>query len=283
MVEFKQIIGRGTRLFDGKDYFTIYDYVDAHDHFQDSDWDGDPEPPDGEKPVYKVCDNCNQKPCVCDESEIDPCEVCGYDPCVCEKVNPTTTRIKLSDNSAREIRTNTVTTFWSSEGKPISASEFLKLLFGDLPKFFTEEDQLREVWSHPDTRKKLLEELDEAGYSEDNFRQLQSMINAEKSDLYDVLAYISFNKDPVERKSRASNAKIHLASYDQKQQEFLDFVLKQYVEEGVGELDDEKLPNLLELKYLSASDGIRELGGDTKSIREIFINFQKHLYESLVA
>ena len=43
MVEFKQIIGRGTRLFEGKDYFTVYDFVEAHHHFQDPEWDG----PDG--------------------------------------------------------------------------------------------------------------------------------------------------------------------------------------------------------------------------------------------
>jgi len=283
MIEFKQIIGRGTRLFDGKDYFTVYDYVDAHDHFQDSEWDGDPEGGDGERGKRKSCNECNQKPCICVSPEEDPCKVCGKILCICEKIDSITTRIKLSDNSARNIRTNTVTTFWSTEGKPISASEFLKLLFANLPKFFTNEDQLRKVWSKPDTRKKLLEELKEAGYSEDNLGQLQDMINAEMSDLYDVLAYISFNKDPIERKLRAANAKIHLASYDPKQQEFLDFVLKQYVDEGFGELDDKKIPNLLELKYLSTSEGVQKLGGDTKSIRENFIDLQKHLYESLVA
>ena len=43
MIEFKQIIGRGTRLFDGKDYFTIYDFVKAYEHFNDPQWDGEPE------------------------------------------------------------------------------------------------------------------------------------------------------------------------------------------------------------------------------------------------
>ena len=42
MIEFKQIIGRGTRLFDGKDYFTIYDFVKAYEHFNDPEWDGEP-------------------------------------------------------------------------------------------------------------------------------------------------------------------------------------------------------------------------------------------------
>jgi type I restriction enzyme R subunit len=45
MIEFKQIIGRGTRLFDGKDYFTIYDFVKAYEHFNDREWDGEPDEP----------------------------------------------------------------------------------------------------------------------------------------------------------------------------------------------------------------------------------------------
>ena len=46
MIEFKQIIGRGTRLYDGKDYFTIYDFVKAHQHFNDPEWDGEPLEPE---------------------------------------------------------------------------------------------------------------------------------------------------------------------------------------------------------------------------------------------
>jgi type I restriction enzyme R subunit len=282
MIEFKQIIGRGTRLFENKDYFTVYDYVDAHNHFQDPEWDGESEGgyPGGTSP--KLCKECNQKPCICETGE-NPCEMCGYAPCVCEKPTSETARIKLPDGSTRDVKTNIQTSFWSPEGRPISASEFLKLLFGELPKFFMNEEEWREVWSKPDTRKKLLNELEEAGYGTESFYQLQSMINAQKCDLYDVLAFIAFNKDLVDRKTRASKAKLYLDSYDPRQQEFLDFVLEQYVEEGVLELDDQKLPNLLTLKYLSTNNGVQKLGGDLKSIRENFIDFQKHLYESLVA
>ena len=285
MIEFKQIIGRGTRLFDGKDYFTIFDFVDAHDHFQDPEWDGEPEPTGGPDypPVTRICPNCNQRPCICDGPEIELCKICGYAPCVCDKPTPTTTRVQLSDGSIRDVNSQIQTTFWGPDGQQITASEFLNMLFGDLPNFFENEEQLREVWSRPDTRKKLLKELTEAGYSEDNLRELQAMLNAQKCDLFDVLSYISFNRKPIERSKRAHNATLYLESYDQNQQEFLDFVLAQYIEEGVGELDDQKLPNLLELKYKSTSDGIIKLGGNSRSIRQNFIDFQKYLYESIVA
>ena len=86
MVEFKQIVGRGTRLFDGKDYFTLFDFVHAHDHFKDPAWDGEPlepEPaPEGGK--SRVCKVCQVKPCVCEKPEKEECEVCHNYPCVCE-------------------------------------------------------------------------------------------------------------------------------------------------------------------------------------------------------
>jgi type I restriction enzyme R subunit len=76
---------------------------------------------------------------------------------------------------------------------------------------------------------------------------------------------------------RADKAKIHLNSYNPAQQEFLNFVLDQYVKEGVEELDDTKLPDLLELKYKALADAKRQLG-EIKSIRNTFIGFQEYLY-----
>jgi type I restriction enzyme R subunit len=73
--------------------------------------------------------------------------------------------------------------------------------------------------------------------------------------------------------------KKHIWYYNPKQQEFLDFVLDQYIRKGVDELDDSKLPDLLELKYKAIADAKRELG-DAKSIRDTFIGFQQHLYQA---
>ena len=283
MIEFKQIVGRGTRLFDGKDYFTIYDFVGAHHHFKDPEWDGEPEYEDGGTGTGpRVCKNCNQHPCVCDDSERDPCEKCGYVNCVCDKEAPTITRIKLADGSTRNFNTDIQTTFWGPNGNQITLEEFVKTLSGDLPKFINNEERLREIWSRPDTRNKLLKELEEAGYSIEQLRDLQTLMNAQKSDLFDVLSYIVFNNEPLERTDRANQATIHLGSYDLKQQAFLDFVLKQYIDEGVGELDDQKLPDLLSLKYQSIADAKQELG-DIQTIRNTFIDFQKYLYKSSVA
>lgn len=152
-----------------------------------------------------------------------------------------------------------------------------------MPDFFKSEDELRKIWSNPLTRKALLEKLADAGYGKDELANLQKLIDAEKSDLFDVLEYIAFSVNPITRKARVATAQASIfARLDANQKEFLGFVLSKYIETGVEELDQEKLPSLLELKYHAINDAADKLGGVPK-IRELFIEFQKHLYDKEVA
>lgn len=285
MIEFKQIIGRGTRLFDGKDYFTIYDFVKAHHHFSDPEWDGEPEEPETPepRPQPQPCDVCGHRPCICaQEPPPEPCPVCGYSYCRCDNPPRRMVKVKLADGKVRQFQHMVSTSFWSPDGRPISAEEFLRSLFGALPELFKSEDELRTIWSKPDTRKKLLEELSEKGFAKQQLTEFQKILNAENSDLYDVLAYIAFHSDILERTERADRAKIHLDNYDPKQQEFLNFVLSQYIKQGVDELDDTKIGDLLVLKYHAIADAKKELG-DITTIRNTFIGFQTYLYDNRVA
>ena len=286
MIEFKQIVGRGTRLFDGKEFFTIYDFVDAFHHFADPEWDGEPEeeivcsdcgetPCICEKTPPKPCKICEQRPCICEKEPPQPCEKCGQRPCVCIKK----VKIKLKDGKEREIQHMIATSFWSADGKPISAEEFLNNLFGELPNFFKNEDELRILWSNPLTRRTLLEKLDEAGFGKEELNTLKKLIDAEKSDLYDVLGYV-FNSDikPITREERVSRAEATIfALLNDKQKEFIEFVLSKYIETGVEELDQEKLPILLTNKYQSLEDA-KETLGDVANISSLFIEFQQYLY-----
>jgi type I restriction enzyme R subunit len=265
MIEFKQIIGRGTRLFEGKDYFTIYDFVRAYEHFSDPEWDGEPMEP--------VAPPMRVRPGGRGMAEPPP-EAPEPDP----QWRPAKILIKLADGKERTIQHMMATTFWSIDGRPMSAAEFVTRLFGELPALFKDEDELRALWSQPDTRKALLDSLAEKGYGREQLREIERMIDAEKSDLYDVLAYIAFALSPISRQERADASRPFIAArYDPKLQAFLDFVLSQYVQEGVGELDQAKLPHLLELRYRAISDAASELGGVAK-IREAFVGFQAHLY-----
>lgn len=291
MIEFKQIVGRGTRLFDGKEFFTIYDFVDAYKHFSDPEWDGEPieeepckicgqNPCICEKHPPKPCPICGQRPCICVSEPPPPCYKCGQSPCVCKKK----VKIKLKNGKEREIKHMVSTSFWSADGKPISAEEFLNNLFGELPKLFKDEEELRKLWSSPITRRILLENLDAAGFPKDDLLTLQKLVDMEKSDLYDVLEYV-FNGDYIamtrEARAKAAEATI-FALLNDKQKEFISFVLSKYIETGVDELDQDKLPILLTNKYQSLEDA-KEILGDVANISRLFIEFQEHLYKQKVA
>lgn len=188
-------------------------------------------------------------------------------------------KIKLRDGKEREIQYMISTSFWGADGRLVSAEEFLQNLFGKLSEFFKSENELRKIWSNPITRKVFLDNLAETGYGKEELNTLQKLIAAEKSDLFDVLEYISFAIKPITRAVRVAKAQANIFStLDNKQKEFLEFVLFKHIETGVEELDQEKLPVLLALKYHTISDAAALLGG-VENIRATFINFQKHLYE----
>ena len=264
MIEFKQIIGRGTRLYDGKDYFTIYDFVKAHHHFNDPEWDGEPLAPEPKAEPKTPGPPREPKPIP------DPVP------------RQQRVKVKLADGKARAIQHMMVTSFWHPDGTPMSAQQFMELLFGRLPDFFKDEADLRALWSAPDTRAKLLQGLAEKGFGPDQMAEMQKIINAEKSDLFDVLAYVAYALPTLTREERATRAKVRIrAQFNDKQQTFLDFVLAHYVNEGVQELDREKLTPLLRLKYNdSLADAVADLGRP-EEIGIVFSGFQKYLYQQV--
>lgn len=272
MIEFKQIVGRGTRIFEGKDYFTIYDFCKNYEMFEDPEWDGEPiDPVEGpERPPQGPIGPGDPPP---DGGSDEP-----DDPDGGVEENRTLV-IKLADGTARTIQHMASTSFWGPDGKPISPAQFINRLFGDLPELFKDEDELRKLWGLPDTRKALLQGLMERGYGDVELKEIAKLISAEQSDLFDVLAYIAYEMAPITRTERVNAHKGEiLEGYDQKLKAFLEFVLGQYEAEGVGELDQSKLPDLLELKYNSTAEAAAQLGGVAK-IRDTFIGFQKYLYE----
>lgn len=265
MIEFKQIIGRGTRLFDNKDYFTIYDFVKAHENFNDPEWDGEPQEP------VVIDPRPRPEPADAIEEPLDE-----PDPLpIGQKI-----KIKLADGKERELEHTQKTSFWNADGKPISAEEFIQQLFGDIPDLFQDEAELRHLWGRPDTRKSLLTGLAEKGYGEEQLQAIARITNTENSDIYDVLTYIAYAARPLTREERVIKHKdLIFSKYTRKQGEFLDFILDQYIRSGVGELDREKLPKLIEIKYHTINEAISQLG-EIQEISGVFMSFQAYLYRS---
>ena len=266
MIEFKQIIGRGTRLFDGKDYFTIYDFVKAHHHFADPEWDGEIEP-----------DGPRQGPPTPGPGEPGDPPPPGPGP----KPRPPKVKIKLGDGKERTIQHMSVTSFWHPDGKPMSSAEFITLLYGELPEFVKDEAELRALWSAPETRSRLLQGLAEKGFGAAQLAEMQTIVEAENSDLFDVLAHVAYALPPIPREARAQQARLYIHSrVSSKQQLFLDFVLQHYVTMGVQELAQDKLTPLLRLRYQnSIADAVADLG-KPEDIGQLFSGFQKYLYEA---
>ncbi len=268
MIQFKQIIGRGTRLFEDKYYFTIVDFVGASNNFSDPDWDGEPLPPeiiDGDKPLPPDGTDNNEDDNTDDETN-----------------NPTPKQkivIRLAEGKEMSIKSMSTTTFFY-KGDQVTAEQFIKKLFNTihLPDVLNSEEELRKMWSSPITRNELLKKLEGHGFTSDHLKSIQSLIEAENSDIFDVLQYIAYNKKPIKRITRVEVAeeKIH-KKLNQNQKEFIDFVLNKYVEDGFEELDINKLSSLVELKYKSLHDAQKVLG-DPDNIKNTFINFQKELY-----
>jgi len=270
MIEFKQIIGRGTRLFEGKNYFTIIDFVNAYHLFNDAEWDGEPIEPEEKR----------EKASGTEHKERDlPLGVTDTEENRTRKI-----RVKLSDGKVRELQKMSSTYFYV-DGKPISAEEFLKRLFDTikLPELLGSEEELRKAWSNPLTRRDLLTRLEKEGCHRDDLNKLQELIDAENSDLFDVLEYIAYAKPPVTRAARVETNKDNIFTLlNEQQREFVSYVLRNYVEVGVDELDISKLSTVLSAKYGSLHSAQQHLGAATE-IQRTFIDFQQKLYEEAAA
>ena len=265
IIEFKQIIGRGTRLYDGKDFFTIHDFVNASHNFYDPEWDGEPVDPDPKPETGgKIIDGP-------DSGLIDPPVIKR------EKVV-----IKLADGKDREFQHMTSKMFYSVDGTPMSLTEFIQSLFNtlEMPDLFKNEDELRAIWSVPSTRAQLLKQLESAGFPTSELVSIQELIDAQNSDLFDVLEFVKYALKPITRTKRANTSRsIMEEGLEAKQLEFVDFLVSQYIESGVGELEESKLETLLEIKYSDVFSAVQTLGkGDVSKVRKLFLDFQKNLY-----
>jgi type I restriction enzyme R subunit len=264
MIEFKQIIGRGTRLFEGKHYFTILDFVNAYHLFNDAEWDGEPIEP--ESPTEPKSPRDPKEP----REPKDPND---------DEPKTPKLRIKLSDGKVRELQSMSSTYFYV-DGKPISAEEFLKRLFDTLklPELLGSEEELRKLWANPMTRRELLKKLEGAGCHVDDLRKLQELISAEDSDLFDVLEYIAYAKPPTTRAARVETNRDNIYNLlNDKQREFVGYVLRNYIDVGVDELDVTKLSTVLTAKYGSIHAAQEQLGS-VQDIQSTFVDFQQYLY-----
>lgn len=266
--EYKQIVWRGTRLFDWKDYFTIYDFVWATNDFSDELWDWWPEEdlsdevepkkeeykPNGKKdfPIDTKDDTFKKK----------------------EKLV-----VKLAPN--REVKVIDIETRYldPTTGKHLNSNDFLKRIIGDLPSIYQDEHQLRMLWSNPETREELLHNLANIWLDSEQLEDLKKMFEAEKSDIFDILAHISFNSDIKFRAERSEYGEETVEKYKSlKAKEFLEFLLGLYVKNGILEFRKDGLASKIALFNQGQPREIAETFGWMQELKNAYYELQKSLY-----
>ncbi|EHB9799227.1 DEAD/DEAH box helicase family protein [Campylobacter coli] len=259
IIEFKQIIGRGTRVYEGKDFFTILDFVGATKLFYDPKWDGE-----------KIEELKEQD----------------------EKEKITKEHIKQTKEESKEKKSVTIhlkgtklkvlditTTYVGAQGKPLSTKEFLEFLIGKLGEYYDDEAKLREIWSDQKNRERFLKALANDGVDEDALKDLREIFQKD-CDIYDVLAHLSFNaeiKTRQERVLQVENGEFLKRFQKEKAIKFIEFLLNRYQEYGIKDFDDGLKP-LIELSSLG---NVRELAdefGGLEILKQSFDDLQREIY-----
>ena len=272
MTEFKQIIGRGTRLYEGKDFFTIIDFTGATALFQDPLWDGDLRPeipiaeeptptytlkPKGEKPTANGDDGSGEG-----NNQILTIQLNGK-------------KIEIASKQYFYVNAN---------GQTLDAQAYLREIMGNLPAIFKDETQLRQIWQNPQTRKDFIKKLEAEGLSGEQLAEFKRLLKAENCDVIDVLAYLQYNADLTTYTERVILAKGNEAFFerykDQRAKNFLYFILEQYERYGVKELDTENLSELIKKSQFAGNrqDALKAFGGNVQLLQTAFIDLQKILF-----
>ena len=270
MIEFKQIIGRGTRTYEGKNFFTIWDFVKAHLNFSDPEWDGEPEepvppgpPPDPPEPPEPPDDD--QPDNGGDNGGCDDSQKIVVRLAARQSAGPSSTyrrhdilERRRQTDLGRRLPCNACSAIWSG--------------------IVADEDQLRAIWSDPDNRERFLEQLDERGYDSDRLEDIRRLVDAPDSDLFDVLGYVLYANSPKTRDERADD--VRHGGLDQAggelRQLLLD-ILRAYETHGESELASAKLATFMIGRYGSVGEGKAHLG-DLPAVQAAFRQMQARLY-----
>ena len=268
IVEYKQIIGRGTRVFEGKDFFTVYDFRWATTKFVDEIWDWLPE--DDFEKEEKILENKNKEENFEDFLPKD------------EKIKEKNEKIfvKLADN--REIKIINIETRYldPTTGKHLSSEDFIKKILGELPKFYQNEHDLRFAWANPETREKFLKNLEYIWLDAEQIENLKKIFEAEKSDIFDILAYISYGNEMKNRDERSKIAKSILEKYESpKAKDFLQFLLELYEREWIMNFKKDGLSSKIELFNRWLAREIAAEFGWVQELKQAYYDLQREIYK----
>ncbi|MCV3372667.1 DEAD/DEAH box helicase family protein [Campylobacter lari] len=262
IIEFKQIIGRGTRVYEGKDFFTIIDFVGATKLFYDPKWDGEQVKDEDKEDKSEIWGKQNKK-------ESDKTKET-------ESKKAITVHLKGTKLKVLDINTS----YLGSNGKPLSTKEFLEFLIGKLAEYYDDEVKLREIWSKQETRLNFLKTLEKDGVDENALKDLGEIFDKKDCDIYDVLAHLSFNAEIKTRQERVLQVeKSEFLKRFQKEKalKFIEFLLGRYQRYGIKDFDRSLAP-LIELSSLgNVKEIVSEFGG-VENLKQSVDDLQREIY-----
>jgi len=237
MTEFKQIIGRGTRIREkqGKMHFVVMDFRNVTRLFADPDWDGpidiDPNYPPKPIPPH-ICPVCGQSPCVCPPTPTKVCPVCGQNPCVCPqvpkpiidkdgcRVEIISKRVSIYDTNGKLLRTESITDYTRKN---------IIDTYADLSGFIAK-------WDAAKKKEEITNLLKESGIDLQQIKESQNMADV---DDFDFICHIAFGAKPLTRKERAENVKKRdvFGKYGAEAHKVLELLLDKYMNEGISQVE----------------------------------------------
>ena len=291
MTEFKQIIGRGTRLREDyqKLYFTIMDFKGATRLFADPDFDGEPvviyEPKLGD-PVVPPEDEINPEPEPNKYPELGDSDHPPYNPAPEESYgdDPTTggrTRYVIDDVRVKVAATREQ--YLDADGKLIT-EDYRVLLKADIQKALQSEfgsltDFLRR-WNEAERKQAVLEALADQGLPLEILQQ--AIPNGDTMDAFDLVAHVAFNQKPLTRRERANNVKKRdvFGKYGDEAKSVLEALLEKFADHGVQDIEDAKVLELPPFDQFGSKTQIRRgIFGGVEQYSQAIHELEQALYD----
>jgi type I restriction enzyme R subunit len=155
----------------------------------------------------------------------------------------------------------------------------LKKIVWELPAFYKDEHQLRMLWSNPETRDKLLQSLSKVWLDTEQLEDLKNMFEAKWSDIFDILAHLSFNSDIKFRSERSIYGENIVQKYSSlKAKEFLEFLLALYVRDWILDFRKDWLSSKIELFNKWQAREIAEEFWGIEELQNAYYELQESLY-----
>ena len=278
MTEFKQIIGRGTRIREkeGKTHFYIMDFRNITRLFADPDWDGPVEVDEGYVPgggggqTPKPCSVCGKSPCEC------PCPICGQYPCVCgSKHKP----IVDKDGCKVEIIKRIVSVY-DSDGKLLRTESITDYTKKNINDTYASLDDFIRHWNAAEKKAEITELLRESGIDLQALKEDQGMSDV---DDFDFICHIAYGKKPLTRRERAENVKKRdiFSKYGPEAQKVLNALLDKYMNEGISQIENRKVLSLDPFRQMGSPASIAKLFGGNQQYFAAVKELESMIYTNI--